>query len=383
MRLADALTIGDLRRLARRRLPRLVFDYIDGGAEDEDGLRRNREAFRRHRLLPRYLVDIARRDQSVELFGRRYASPFGIGPTGLNGFARPGADGMLAEAAAEADIPFVLSGAGTASIEDMARAAPRHCWYQLYVARERKITEDIVRRARDSGIGVLMLTVDVPVHSKRERDRRNGFVLPPRPSAGAFFEAMTHPGWLASLARHGRPRFETWAPYAGERASANETAAYFASQIPFAPTWADLDSLRRLWPGKLVIKGIMNPDDARRAADAGVDGIVVSNHGGRQLDRAPSALEAFPAIREAIGDRIVLMLDGGVQRGADIVVALALGARFVFVGRATLFGVAVAGAAGARRAIAILRDEIDITLGQIGCPQASALGPEALAPLYE
>ncbi len=362
----QAINIDALRQLARKRLPRLVFDYMDGGAEDETGLARNRSAFQDLLLLPRYLVDVSQPDQTTTLLGRSYAAPFGIGPTGLAGFARPGADLMLADAAVAANIPFVLSGAGTASIEAAAQRAPQHTWYQLYVSRDAQITADLVRRARDAGIETLMLTVDVPVHGKRERDIRNGFVPPVQPTASALLNMLGHPGWLLGMLRQGFPRFESWAPYAPAGASAKELGAFFASQIPFTQTWRDVDTLRRLWPGKLVIKGILHPADAQRALTAGADGIIVSNHGGRQLDSTPTALDVFPAIRAAVGQRLALMLDGGVRRGADVVKAKALGADFVWLGRATLYGVAAGGLAGAERAIAILREEIAATLAQTG-----------------
>lgn len=374
----NAVHIDDLRKLAQQHLPRLVFDYIAGGAEDEFGLARNTNAFQAVQLLPRYLVDVSQRDQTTTLLGRSYGAPFGIGPTGLAGFARPGADLMLADAAVAANIPFVLSGAGTASIEAAAKRAPEHTWYQLYVSRDAHITADLVRRARDVGIQTLMLTVDVPVHGKRERDIRNGFVPPVHPTPSALLNMLGHPRWLLDMLRHGLPRFENWAPYAGEGATAKEVGAFFASQIPFTQTWRDLDTLRQLWPGKLVIKGILHPADAQRALDAGADGIIVSNHGGRQLDSAPTALDVFPAIRAKLGQRLALMLDGGVRRGADVVKARALGADFVWLGRATLYGVAAGGQAGAARAVAILRNEIDTTMAQMGVARMADVNADCL-----
>lgn len=362
--------------MARRRLPRIAFDYIDGGVEDERCLARNSAAFARHLLLPRYLVDVTVRDQSTRLFERSYASPFGIAPTGLASLFRSGADLLLAKAAAETNIPFVMSGAATASIEAAARVAPAHTWYQLYCARDRKITEDLIRRANDAGLGALVVTVDIPISSKRERNLRNGFVLPLRLRPGIIAEALTHPGWMAEYLWHGSPRFENWVPYAG---SSSRTNRFFAEQTPATVTWRDLESFRRLWPRNFVLKGIMHPDDAARAVQSGVDGIWVSNHGGRQLDRAPSALEALAAIRVAVGGRVTLMLDGGVQRGADIVTALCLGAQFVFVGRATLYGMVAGGLPGVRRAITILNDEIDRVMAQIGCSSLTQLDAASLA----
>ena len=373
MKLANAVNIEDLHRMAKRRLPKIAFDFIEGGVEDELGISRNEAAFRRYRLMPRYLVDVNKRDQSAKLFDRVYASPFGISPTGAAGLFRPGADLMLAESAAGANIPFVMSGASTASMEKAAGVAPTHTWYQLYVARDPKISEDLIRRARDAGLGTLVLTVDVPVGSKRERNIRNGFSRPLKMTWQTKLEALTHPGWLMEYMRTGTPLIENWAPYAGAGANADQVADFVAHQMPSIPTWEDLEKFRKLWPRHLVVKGILHPDDARRAADIGVDGIIVSNHGGRQLDRAPASLEALPAIRKAVGDRVTIMLDSGVRRGADILIALALGARFVFCGRATLYGAAAGGIPGVRKAISILRSEIDLTMAQIGCPSLDQL----------
>lgn len=381
MKIERAVNIEDLRRMAKRRLPKIAFDFIEGGVEDERCLARNEAGFARHRLLPHYLVDVSTRDQSATLFDRTYASPFGIAPTGLAALFRPGADLMLAEVAAAANIPFVMSGASTALIEAAARVAPAHAWYQLYAARERKITEDLIRRARDAGLSTLVLTVDVPTASKRERNIRNGFGQPVRlrlSTLGMIAEALTHPGWIAGYLSHGMPRFENWAAYAPSGTKAKALASFVATQMTTAPTWADLEAFRKLWPRHLVVKGVLHPDDARRAAEIGVDGIIVSNHGGRQLDQAPAPIEAFPAIRAAVGDRVTLMLDSGVRRGGDILIALCLGARFVFVGRAALYGAAVAGPRGVRKAIKILRGEIDHVMAQIGCPALAGLGPDFL-----
>ncbi len=378
MNIDDAINIEDLRRLARRRLPKIAFDFIDGGVEDEDGLDRNQWAFRRHRLVPRYLVDVSEIDQSTTLFGRRYASPVGISPTGIAALFRPGADLMLAKAAKAADVPFIMSGASTASIEDLGRLAPEHGWYQLYTARDRAISTDMIARARDAGLSTLVLTVDVPVNAKRERNLRNGFTRPLRLSLATRLDALRYPGWLAGYLKHGQPMLANWRRYAEAAADAEAVAASVGSNMPTSPTWRDVETFRRLWPGNFVIKGIMHPEDALRAVELGVDGLIVSNHGGRQLDRAPSPVEVLPAIAAAVGERMTLMLDSGVRRGADVLVALCLGASFVFLGRPTLYGAAAAGAVGAGRAIDILREEIELALAQMGCPSLRDLGPDRL-----
>ncbi|MGE5513613.1 MAG: alpha-hydroxy acid oxidase [Bacteroidota bacterium] len=375
----QALNYDDLRRLAKRRLPKVAFDFIEGGVEDEDGLDRNYWAFRQVRLVPKYLINVGTRNQSTTLFGRTYSHPFGIAPTGGAGFFRPGADLMLAQAAREANVPFIMSGASTASIEDLARVAPEHGWYQLYAARDNKISEDMIRRAKDAGLSTLVLTVDVPVHSNRERNRRNGYSRPLRLPLKTKLEALLHPGWVVDYFKHGgQPILPNWAPYASNGKDVETVAALVAAQTTAPITWDHVKRYREIWPRTFVIKGIMHPDDATRAAAIGVDGIMVSNHGGRQLDRAPSPVEVLPAIREAVGDKLTLMLDSGVRRGADILAALCLGAKFVFVGRWTLYGVAAGGLPGARHALGVMNNEVDLAMGQMGVPDIPSLGPDFL-----
>ncbi|MFZ3359914.1 MAG: alpha-hydroxy acid oxidase [Xanthobacteraceae bacterium] len=379
MKIGEALSIGDIERLAKRRLPRVVYEGIASGVEDEFGVVRNEEEFKRYCLLPRHMIDVSQRDQSTTLFGRTYARPFGISPTGVAGIFRRDAELMLAQAASDANVPFVMSGASMVSIERMARVNPDNTWFQLYAARDRSISDDFLRRARDAGFGTLMLTVDNPVLPKRDRDMRNGFRLPPKLGLSDKLEALRHLPWVIDYLRAGgMPVMETWAAYAASGASAAEVARFFRTQSPTVQTWRDLDNFRRIWPGKLVIKGIMRPSDAVRCAEHGVDGIVISNHGGKALDRAPASIEILRHIKAAVGGRLAVMLDSGVRRGSDIIVARCLGADFVFVGRATLYGVAAAGLAGAARALAILREEIDNNLGLIGCPRFDELGPDFL-----
>jgi (S)-mandelate dehydrogenase len=388
MKLDQAINIEDLHRMAKRKLPKIIFDFIEGGLEDERGLERNREAFQKHQLLPRYLVDVSVRDQTASVFGHSYASPFGISPTGGAGLYRRGGDLMLAEAAAEANIPFIMSGGSNASMEEAVRIAPNNTWFQLYAAKDKDLTDALIGRARECGVAALVLTVDVPVHSKRERNWRNGFAtvrnggvleaLKLKPAI--LLEAMTHPGWVAEYVRHGgAPTLGNWAPHAGNGASKADAIRLGRTQTPAsAQTWRDLERYRRLFPRPLVVKGILNPADAVRAAEIGVDGIIVSNHGGRQLDQAPASLDALPAIKAAVGDKLTVMLDSGVRRGADILIACCLGAQFVFFGRPTLYGAVVGGLPGVKKAIEIFREEIDLVMGQIGCPSLDQLGPDFL-----
>jgi (S)-mandelate dehydrogenase len=388
MNLDSAINIEDLHKIAKRKLPRVIFDYIEGGVEDERGIARNEAAFHKHKLLPRYLVDVSKRDQSATVFGRTYSSPFGISPTGGVGLYRREGEVMLAQAAAEANIPYIMSGGANASMEEAARVAPNNLWFQLYAAKDANITDALIGRARDLGLGALVLTVDVPVHPKRERNYRSGFsrvrsggvleALKLKPSI--ILEAMTHPAWVIEYVRlGGAPTLGNWAPHAPNGADKAEAIKFGRTQTPAsAQTWRDLERYRRLFPRALVVKGILNPADAIRAAEIGCDGIIVSNHGGRQLDQAPASLEALPAIKAAVGDKMTIMLDSGVRRGADILIAFCLGAQFVFFGRPTLYGAVAGGLPGVKKVMQIFRDEIDLVMGQIGCPSLDQLGPDFL-----
>lgn len=376
MTVDDAINFDDLRKLAKKRLPKIIYDFIEGGVDDEDGLDRNEDAFRRRPLMPRYMVDIMERDQTQPVFGRQYSSPFGIAPTGGISNYRWGGDLMLAEAAREANIPFIMSGAATASMEDLARVAPEHGWYQLYVAQDRKIAEDMIRRAADLNLSTLVVTVDVPTGSNRERNRRNGFSRPLKLSLATKLDALMHPLWFKDYMKHGIAMLPNWQPYAPAGVDAEALGEFVAGQIRGSLTWADIENFRKLWPRKMVLKGIMRTDDAIRAAEIGVDGLMISNHGARQLDRAPSPLDVLPAINAAVGDRMTLMLDGGVRRGSDVLIALCMGAKFVFLGRPTLYGVVAGGVAGASKAVGILRNEIDLVMAQIGVTSLDQLGPD-------
>lgn len=380
MNIDKAISIADLRRLGKRHLPKVVFDYIEGGAEDEIGLDENARAFARRKLVPKFFTPCGSIDLATGLLGKRYTAPFGLAPTGFAGLFRPGGDLMLAEAALAEGVPYIMSGTCNAAIEALPPAAARNAWYQLYTGRDKAIDEDIVRRAADAGIETLVLTVDSEVRTKRERDIRNGFSgtgLKPLP----LLESLLHPAWLAGyLTSGGMPRFGNFAPYAAKPDDARAVWTFMTGHLPGNPLWSDLERYRRLWQGNLVVKGILHPDDAARSVEFGADGIIVSNHGGRQLDRAPSSIDMFPAIRAAVGGKAALMLDSGVRRGSDIVTALCLGADFVFIGRAALYGLAAGGIPGIRKAIAILRHEIETVGRHIGCGRISDFSVEHLAP---
>jgi L-lactate dehydrogenase (cytochrome)/(S)-mandelate dehydrogenase len=372
------VNIEDLRKLAKKRLPKIAYDFIEGGTDDEVGLVTNEQAFRQTRIVPRYLVDVSVRDQSTTLFGRTYSSPIGIAPTGLAGLFRRGADLMLAEAARDANVPFIMSGTSTGALEDLAKLAPDHGWYQLYSAKDQAISEDMIKRVSDAGLKTLVFTVDVPEGSNRERNARNGWGRPLKLSWSTKLEALEHPAWMLEWMRHGTPYFNNWAKYAKPGASAEEIADLVAYSNRAPMTWKHVERFRELFKGNFVLKGIMHPDDAVRAHSLGVDGIMVSNHGARQLDNAPSPIQVLPAIRDAVGDKMTLMLDGGIRRGLDALIALCLGAKFVFQGRPTLYGVTAGGVQGAKAALGIFRREIDISMAQMGATRISDLGPHYL-----
>jgi isopentenyl diphosphate isomerase/L-lactate dehydrogenase-like FMN-dependent dehydrogenase len=370
-----AVSIAALRDLARRRIPRLAFDYIDGGAEDEVALRGNTEAFDARRLVPRAGVDVSRRDLSVELFGRRWSMPFGIAPTGLSDVAGHGTDLAIARAAADAGVPYILSTVATTDIETLARAVPGGFWFQLYMPADRKIGHDLVRRARDAGAGALFVTLDVAAPGKRERDIRNAFALPFTLRPRVLLDIVSRPAWAIDMARHGPPHFASLARYAPPGSSAHTLAAFMASQITADLVWEEIARLRDLFPGPILAKGVSAPEDVARAAALGLDGIVLSNHGGRQIGLAAPPIALLPDAVSAAAGRIAVTIDSGVRRGAHIATAMALGASFVFAGRPTLYGAAAGGEAGARRAIAILRDELDRTLALLGTPRIGDLSP--------
>lgn len=380
MRLDAVVNLDDFRRLARRKLPLIAFDFIDGGADDDVCLIRNRQAFQAYQLLPRYLVDVSLPDQSVELFGHRYSSPIGISPTGMGGLFRLGADAMLAQAAKALNVPFMLSSASNLAIEDAVRIAPDNVWFQMYATSDDAINDDLVRRAIDAHVKVLAITVDVPVNSNRERNRRNGFSRPFRLTPSVMLDALSRPAWLLRYLKiGGLPMLSNWQAYAPQGASADQVADLYGTLTPAPRTsWALLERIRERWMGPLVIKGILNPDDAVRAQQIGFDGIIVSNHGGRQLDCAPSPVQMLPRIKAAVGDEMALMLDSGIRRGSDLVIGRALGAKAGFFGRPTLFAVAVAGEPGARHALNLVRREVNAVLAQIGQPVFEKVGPDCL-----
>jgi isopentenyl diphosphate isomerase/L-lactate dehydrogenase-like FMN-dependent dehydrogenase len=372
-RLDRCASIDDLREAARRALPRLAFDYLEGGAGDAAALRRNRAALDAVTLTPRVLVDVAARDTSIELFGRRYAAPVGTAPVGLMNFVTAGGDRDVAMAARALDLPHALSTAATTAIERLAPALEGRLWFQLYMPRDRAVGDDLLRRAAAAGVTVLLLTVDVPGPGRRDRDLRNGFSLPFRLDARNVLDFALHPRWSLAQLRQGAPRLENWEPYAAGRLSAPSLAALQAEQIDPSLDWDAAARLRDRWPGALVLKGILHPEDASRAAALGVDGVVVSNHGGRQLAAAPAPIEVVAAIRAAIGERLRIGLDGGLRSGVDVARALARGADFCLLGRAPVYGAAAFGQRGAEHALRIVLDDLSRTMMMLGASRLADL----------
>lgn len=367
--------VADYRIAARRRLPRLAFDYLDGGAEDGDALRRNVDAYRQWLFKPRVLTDVSQCSLATRFFGRAAAAPLIVGPTGLNGLFWPRADELLAQAAGNAGLPFVLSTASTSLLEDVRAAAPGgDLWMQLYVPKDRRIAEDLMRRASAAGFSTLVLTVDVPVHGKRDHDTRNGFALPLRVSPRLVADCIRHPRWCWQIARHGAPQLKNLARSVGERADLSRHAAMLSRQMDLTLAWTDLEWVRRHWSGKLIVKGVQRREDAVLAAMHGADGIVLSNHGGRQLGSTLSPLELLPQIADELGERLAVFIDGGVRRGSDAVKAVALGARGVLLGRAPLYGLAWRGGGGVDEVLALLMNEMLITMRLLGCGELAGLG---------
>jgi L-lactate dehydrogenase (cytochrome) len=370
-RLARAATVADLREIARRRVPRAVFDYTDGGAGAEISLRRSREAFERVEFAPSVLRDVSVVDTTATVLGKPSALPLGFAPTGFTRLMHTEGESAVARVAAAIGVPYALSTMGTTSMEALAAAAPEaRRWFQLYLWRDREASRALVERARVAGYEALVLTVDTPVAGPRLRDVRNGFTIPPALSLRTVTNAAVHPGWWIDLLTTEPLEFASLRSWGG-------TVAELVDRV-FEPaaTLADVRALRESWPGALVVKGVQGADDARAVVDAGADAVVVSNHGGRQLDRSPTPLEQLPAVVQAVGDRAEVYLDGGILDGADVVAAVAFGARACLVGRAYLYGLMAGGERGVRRAADILAAEIARTLQLLGVASIAELTPD-------
>ena len=378
-RLDRILSLDDFERAARRHLPRPIFEYVSGSVEDSASARDNRAAFAELGFIPRVLTDMSKRTTETTLFGHAYAAPFGMAPMGITALSAYRGDLVLARAAAKANIPMVLSGSSLIRLEEVIKENPL-AWFQAYLPGEPERIRALVDRVAKAGFQTLMLTVDVAVLSNRENTIRAGFSLPLRPGVRLAWDGISHPRWLfgtalRTLARHGMPHFENSYAERGAPILARNVERDFSKREHL--NWEHLEQIRRQWQGRLVVKGIMHPEDARIARKSGVDGIIVSNHGGRQLDGTVSGLRVLPAIAEVAG-AMTVMLDGGIRRGTDVLKALALGAAFVWVGRPFNYAAAVAGEAGALRAVEILRGEIHRNMALLGVNSFAELGPERL-----
>ncbi|KPK14429.1 MAG: hypothetical protein AMJ67_16205 [Betaproteobacteria bacterium SG8_41] len=381
MNYREAYNIEDLRRIAADRLPRIAYDFLERGAEEEVTLAGNRAVFEHIRFQPRTLVDVSKRSQKKTLWGKTFDAPFGVAPTGASGMYCFDADVKIARAARRANLPCVLSTASFVPMERVIQEAGGTLWFQLYMSKDLETAERLVRRALAAGFEALVLTTDIPVAGNREFNRRNQFEIPLRLGPRQILDGLLHPRWLTSvflrtLLTSGIPRFQNLDVNVGGRIVSTTLTGFRQRREEL--NWEDLAWLRKLWPKKLLVKGVLTVEDAQLAARYGADGIFVSNHGGRQLDGAPSPIEILPQIADAVGDRLAIMVDSGFRRGTDIVKALALGADMVFVGRATLYGASAGGEEGVLRAVDLLKSEIDRVMALLGCTTVDALGSQYL-----
>ena len=363
--------IADLRRLAWQRLPRALFDYIDGGAQDEVTLRANQEDFNNFTLAQRVLRDVTTRDQSVTVLGQKYDLPLILSPTGLTGIFWPNGALEAARAASDAGAGFCLSSMSTSTVEDIKKVAKRPTWFQLYVMRDRGMSRELIERAKAAGCSALVLTVDLAMQGQRDRDVHNGLTIPPTLSVANMLNFATRPGWVwrfltgpkvmpASLVKPGQNTLFT-------------IAGYVNSQFDQSVTWKDIEWAKSIWGGPIALKGILAPEDAVAAIDHGADALIVSNHGGRQLDGVRSAISALPYVVDAVQGRAEVLIDGGVRRGTDVLKAIALGAKACMIGRPYMYGLASNGRAGVAKALDLLRNEIDLALALTGNTSLAAL----------
>ena len=384
-RLDRCFNVADFREVARKRLPKGVFEYLDRGAEDEVALADNRDAFRNLKLRTLFMVDLTDRDMGIDLLGKRANLPMAIAPTGIAGLCWHHGELQLAKAAAAKGIPFTLA---TGSITSMERIAKEvlplngRLWFQLYMWKEEELSYQLIGRARDAGFEALVVTIDGALGNNREYNRRNGFSIPFTISPRSVTDMLTHPRWLLGtmfryLVTTGMPRHENYPAKYAHRITSG--AGGGSPMRHHAMTWKDIDKLRKFWPGKLIIKGILREEDATLAVEHGADAVVVSNHGGRALDSAASTLDVLPEVVDAVGKKTTVILDSGVRRGSDMVKALALGADAVLTGRATLYGISTAGQTGAEKVLDILYKEFEKTMAYTGCRRVYELSTDIFA----
>jgi len=371
--------IEDLRQRARRRIPKMFFDYAEAGSYAEETLRGNRADMERIKLRQRVLVDVSHRDLSTTIVGEKVPLPLGLGPVALTGMQHRDGEIAACRAAHAAGIPYTLSTMSICSIEDVAEAVDKPFWFQLYVMKDRGFVRSLIERAAAAKCSALVLTIDLQVLGQRHCDVRNGLSVPPAIRLKNVVNIATKPGWVLGMLRGKRKTFGNLAGHAGGTTDVNSLASWISTQFDPALSWKDVEWVRGLWPGKLIIKGVLDVDDAKLAAKTGPSAIVVSNHGGRQLDGAPSSISALPKIADAVGNEIELMFDGGIRSGQDLMRALALGARSCLIGRAYIFGLAAGGQAGVAKAIEIIGKELDVTMALCGVNSIREIGRQVIA----
>jgi len=370
--------IEDLRDVARRKVPKAFFDYVDSGSYNEETLRANRADLEMIKLRQRVMVDVSNRSLATTIIGQNISAPFALAPIGLCGMQHGDGEILAAQAAEEAGIPFTLSTMSICSIEQVAEAALRPFWFQLYVIRDRDFSRDILERASAAKCNALVLTVDLQVLGQRHRDIRNGMTVPPEMRLRNVIEMARKPRWALSILKSKSKTFGNLAGHLEGMEDITSLAQWTNSQFDPALNWKDVEWIKKVWPGKIIIKGILDVEDARTAVKLGSDAIVVSNHGGRQLDGAPSSISALPAIAQAVGSDTEVLFDGGIRTGADLLRALALGARACLIGRAYVYGLGAAGKAGVAKAIDILQKELSVAMALTGTTRIRDLGPQVL-----
>jgi L-lactate dehydrogenase (cytochrome) len=371
--------IEDLRRLARRKVPRAFFDYAEAGSYSQQTLRANREDLERINLRQRVLVDVSQRDLSTTIIGEKVALPLALAPIGLCGMQHGDGEILACRAAQSAGIPFTLSTMSICAIEDVAQAVGQPFWFQLYVMKDRGFIRALIERAAAARCSALVLTLDLQVLGQRHCDIRNGMTVPPQIKLGNIIDIATKPAWAVSILRGKRKTFGNLAGHVRGMENVNSLAQWIAGQFDPALSWKDVEWVRSLWPGKLILKGILDVEDARIAARTGASALVVSNHGGRQLDGAPSSISALPKVVEAVGEEVEVLFDGGIRSGQDVVRALAHGARACMIGRSYLYGLGAGGEAGVARAIAILASELDVTMALCGVRSVREINRSVIA----
>jgi len=370
--------IEDLRALARRKVPRAFFEYVDGGSYNEETLRANRAELEPIKLRQRVMVDVSERSLATSIIGQKVSAPFALAPIGLCGMQHGDGEILSAQAAEEAGLPFILSTMSINSIEQVAEATTKPFWFQLYVIRDRGFSKDILSRAAKAGCSALVLTVDLQVLGQRHRDIRNGMTVPPQIRLKNIIDMATKPEWVFSILKGKSKTFGNLAGHVKGMDDVTSLAQWTNSQFDPALNWKDVDWIKKIWPGKLIIKGILDVEDAKTAVKLGADAIVVSNHGGRQLDGAPSSISALPAIAQAVGSDTEVLFDGGIRTGSDMLRALALGARACLIGRAYIYGLGAGGKTGVAKAIDILKKELSVAMALTGTTRVGDIGPHVL-----